>query len=160
MVKEKIVFLVYGSGGHTEQAKRYAGADENKKIIFVTLGPTPLNLENEVNHFKCADIRDRESYWKNIYISFFYAFTSIFQTLRVLKQYNIVGFISTGPGISVLPALICKLLKKKVVYFESWSRVSNPSIAGILMYKISDIFFIQHKSMNKHYSNGVFKGRL
>ena len=80
--------------------------------------------------------------------------------LKVYKRYNIVGVISTGPGVSFLPTFILYVLGIKTVGFESWSRFSKPSLSGRFFSKFVNLFFVQNESMLKSYKKALFKGRL
>ena len=100
-------------------------------------------------------------YWyKNIFISIAYFLISVVQMIRIFSKYNVVGMISTGPGLSVIPGVFCRIFRRKVIFFEDWCRFNTPSIAGKIMYFISDVFFIQHESVRKFYPNSIYMGRL
>ncbi len=160
--RPEVLLLVYGKGGHAAQMQRFIknAPDElkNKKLIALT----DVKSENALfmKQFFCVEARDKFSYVKNIFVFILYFFWSLVQMVRILYKYNVIGMVSTGPGVAVVPALFCRSFSKPVIYFESWSRIFTPSLAGKIMYKISNTFFIQHSSLQKFYPKGIFSGPL
>jgi UDP-N-acetylglucosamine:LPS N-acetylglucosamine transferase len=160
--RQEVILMVYGKGGHAAQMTRFiAGAPAGLKIIpFIALTDVKIKDKNFIRQFYCIEARDKFSYMKNCFIFILYFFWSLIQMSRILINYRVVSIISTGPGITVVPAIICRLLGIKVIYFESWSRVFTPSLAGKVMYRLANLFFIQHESLQKHYPKSRFFGRL
>ncbi len=157
--RPNVVLLVYGKGGHTAQMIRFIDG-QSKSYQYVSL----TNSEKKINHviarYYIREARDRYSILKNIFVFIAYLFCSCFQMIRIISKYRVIGMISTGPGMAVVPGLFCRLLNAKVIYFESWSRVSKPAMAGRFMYRISHLFFIQHKLVQKYYPKAIYAGRL
>ncbi len=48
----------------------------------------------------------------------------------------------------------------KVVVFESWCRFEHKSITGKVLYRFSDLFFIQNRELQKLYKKAIYRGRL
>ena len=164
MLKDRpeVMLMVYGKGGHAAQMTRFIqGAPEKfKNMPFIALTDVKIKDEGFIQRFYCIEARDKFSYLKNIIIFLLYFFWSLTQMTRILIKYRVVSMISTGPGIAILPAIICRMLRIKVIYFESWSRVYTPSLAGKIMYRVANLFFIQHESLQKLYPKSRFFGRL
>ncbi len=160
--RPQVVLMVYGKGGHTAQMHRFIASapDELKNKELVALSDVTANNTDFIEQFYCVEARDKFSYIKNLFVFIVYFFWAMMQMLRILFKYKVTGMISTGPGVAVVPAAICRLFAIKVVYFESWSRIYTPSLAGKIMYRIANVFFIQHKSLQKFYPQGIFSGRL
>lgn len=158
--KQQVVLLVYGKGGHAAQMRRYLAHQSENDIRYITLSNADIHSPQVIENFFCIDARDKFYWYKNIFISMAYVFISIFQMIRILFKYQVTGLISTGPGLAVIPSIICRVLFKKVVFFEDWCRFTTPSIAGRMMYLIADKFYIQEKSLKKFYPKAVFRGRL
>jgi hypothetical protein len=53
-----------------------------------------------------------------------------------------------------------KMLGKKIIYFETFARVTDKTISGKLVYPIADLFFVQWESMLKIYPKALYKGGL
>jgi beta-1,4-N-acetylglucosaminyltransferase len=164
MFKERpeVVLLVYGKGGHTAQMTRFINNQPKQSTVndYVALTSSNKVLGQPLAQYYLQDARDRYSFFKNIFVFFTYLLLSNLQMMRIIYKYRVVGMISTGPGMAVIPGLFCRLLDAKIIYFESWSRISSPAIAGKFMYRIADLFFIQHKSLQKYYPKAIYMGRL
>jgi len=160
--RPEVVLLVYGKGGHTAQMERFLKnqpADfQSKEYVAFTNAQKPL--ADYLGKYYSIEARDKYSFFKNFFIFFAYLFLSTIQMFRIISQYKVTGMISTGPGMAVIPGLFCRVIGAKIVYFESWSRITKPAIAGKMMYKIAHLFFIQHKSIQQHYPKAIYSGRL
>jgi len=158
--RKDIILLVYGKGGHNAQMKRFMSQYGSNHLPCVSITSAEKVDLDVMESFYCMEARDKFSRYKNVFIFFIYLFVSFIQMLRIISKYRIVGLISTGPGIAIVPSIICRVINAKVIYFESWSRISKPSLAGRFMYYIADVFYIQHKSIQKHYLKAKYSGRL
>ena len=160
--RPEVILMVYGKGGHAAQMARFIdGAPQelkNKQLIALT--DVKIKDKTFSHQFYCVEARDKFSYIKNFVVFVLYFFWALAQMIHILSKYRVITMISTGPGVAVIPAIICRLFGIKVIYFESWSRIFTPSIAGKIMYRIANLFFIQHKSLQKFYPKSSFFGRL
>ncbi|TWX63301.1 hypothetical protein ESZ39_17055 [Colwellia sp. C1TZA3] len=68
--------------------------------------------------------------------------------------------VSTGTGMVIIPALILRLINKKVIHIEDWSRFDSGSYTGKVMYYIADKFYVQNKSLLQKYPKAIYSGRL
>lgn len=87
-------------------------------------------------------------------------FLTIFYCGKILKKYNVRLIISTGPGIAIMPFILGKILGKKTIYIETWSRFSSTSLTGRCVYGLSDEFFIQNTSLQNVYPKAEYSGLL
>jgi len=68
--------------------------------------------------------------------------------------------VTTGV-LAVLPmCLLSKLMRKKLVYIESFAKVNTPNESGKLLYKYADRFYVQWESMLKVYPKAVYLGGI
>jgi UDP-N-acetylglucosamine:LPS N-acetylglucosamine transferase len=81
-------------------------------------------------------------------------------SFKIWKKSEAEAIISAGPGLTVPLFLAAKLLGKKTIYIESWSRAHSKSMSGKLCYPMSDMFFVQWPDMKKEYPKAVYAGRL
>ncbi len=160
--RPEVILMVYGKGGHAAQMTRfiYGAPEELKNKQLIALSDVKIKDEAFSHQFYCVEARDKFSYIKNLFVFILHFFWALTQMANILIKYRVVTMISTGPGIAVLPGIICRLLGIKVIYFESWSRIFTPSLAGKIMYRIANLFFIQHESLQKFYPKSYFLGRL
>ena len=69
----------------------------------------------------------------------------------------------TAPVLAAIPMLyIGHIFNKKVIYIESFAKISSPTMTGNLVYKhkLADRFYVQWESMLEFYPNAVYKGGI
>ncbi len=159
-MKDKTILFVYGVGGHKEQMKRLINLLELNEYNKIAL----IEKNGKLDFFnKCYEIppaRDKYSNFKTLITLPYFIFYSIFITLKIIIKTNTKLIISTGPGLVFIPSIIFKLFGKKVIFIETWSRFNTKSLTGKIMYKISNIFYVQNKELLKYYPNAIYSGRL
>ena len=80
--------------------------------------------------------------------SFLFKFIVLFfQTLVILLKEKPDVVISTGALATVPVCLLAKLFKKKLIFIESFSKITSPTITGKLMYRYADLFLVQWEDM-------------
>ncbi|CDW80772.1 UNKNOWN [Stylonychia lemnae] len=141
-LKKSKLMIVFGSGGHTtEMLLMLKGLNFNKydQITFI-IGHSDTWSMNK--------IRDFYQKYRNVNIE------KDFQNLRILrlfrsreiKQSYITSILTNGPGTAVplcyARCLISKLLRinpeAKIVFVESFCRVTSLSLTGKLLKPIAD----------------------
>ena len=68
--------------------------------------------------------------------------------------------ICTGVLATIPMCLLAKLMGKKLIYIESFAKVTSPTETGKLMYKFADQFYVQWESMLKVYPNAIYLGGI
>lgn len=68
--------------------------------------------------------------------------------------------ITTGVLAMIPCALLMKLLGKKLIYIESFAKVTSQTLSGKLLYKYADQFYVQWEEMLKFYPNAIYKGGI
>lgn len=68
--------------------------------------------------------------------------------------------ISTGVFITVPVCVFAKLFGKKVIYIESFAKVTSPTKTGRFLYKFADRFYVQWESMLNVYPKAVCLGGI
>ena len=56
--------------------------------------------------------------------------------------------------------LIAKFNRKKLIYIESYAKVSSGTETGHFLYKYADRFYIQWKALRKVYPDGRYVGGI
>lgn len=85
----------------------------------------------------------------NILISLFYFF-----------QIRPDVVITTGTHTAVPMCYIAKLFRKKVVFIETMANFETKTLAGRMVYPISDLFLVQWETMLKLYPKAVYGGMI
>jgi beta-1,4-N-acetylglucosaminyltransferase len=161
-LKANTILFIYGVGGHKEQMKRLLRKLEKdtknlKKIALIEKG-ADLNFFDK--SYAIPPARDKYSHTKSLIMIPYFLIYSIFITFKIILTTNTKIIISTGPGIVFIPSLIFRILGKKVIFIETWSRFNSSSFTGKLMYKIANVFYVQNKELLSLYPNAIYSGRL
>lgn len=163
MIKKNIIIFVAGEGGHFSQFNRIF---EKINYKFEQLYEHEVMLITDDNKVESNDLfkaiyvgnlRNKNGFnWHDI----FYHLKRMFRFYIEMKKYDNICLISTGPGISILPSLIVRLLNGKVIHIETWSRFYSKSMTGKVMYYISNVFLVQNKTLLSVYPKAKYSGRL
>ena len=149
----KIVFAA-SSGGHLEQLLMLRPLMEKYDSFFVT----------EKTDYSAGEFGIKTRYLRQINrkeILFFPKLISNFfrSLVWVIKERPDV-MITTGV-LAVIPlAFLVKLFGGKLIYIESFAKVSSKNLTGNLLYKFADQFYVQWESMLKLYPNAIYKGGI
>lgn len=149
---KKICFIA-SSGGHLEQLMMLKPLMEKYDTFIVT---------EETNYYVKFD---KKTYYLNQInrheISFIpKIILNSVKSLIIFINENPDYVISTG-ALAVIPmCIIAKLFKKKVIFIESFAKITSPTLTGKLIYKFADQFYIQWESMRKFYPNAIYKGGI
>lgn len=87
----------------------------------------------------------------------------ISNTLRSIKIYreekpDIV--ICTGVLAMIPICLIAKFHRKKLIYIESFAKVTSATLSGKFLYKFADQFYVQWPQMKEIFPNAIYLGGI
>lgn len=148
--KQVKVCLVSSSGGHWEQLKKlkpladkYGGFCVTEKTPFVEDGPY-LMVQ--------TDLKDKLMPFKMI--------VNAVHALGIWIKERPDVVVTTGTMVAYPFYLLAVLLKKKFVFIETFGRSNEPTVAGKLMQRHADLFFVQWESQKRFYDNAIYVGCL
>lgn len=141
------------SGGHFEQLVRLLPLLDRYEGYIVTedIG-YDLGLPMGVRVYRVPSM-DRTD--KHIVRELFSAVAAAWKILRRERPDVIV---STG-ALPALPTIVLgKFMGARIVYLESFAKISTPTSTGRLVYRFADRFYVQWEPMLKHYPKALYKG--
>jgi beta-1,4-N-acetylglucosaminyltransferase len=159
MLKSPNMAIVYGSGGHQEQAKRLHAHFEGYVNDFLFIHDVAAKPIVSNKGITIPEFRDKYNYFKTIKNISLLPFIVI-KVIRTLRESNIDILVSPGPGCTILPALIARFMDIRVVYIESWSRFYKLSITGKVMKYIATDFWVQNEELIELDDSFLWVGRL
>ena len=152
--KKPVICFAASSGGHFEQLMMLRPLME-KYDSFILTEKTPYNVapENiETYYVKQINRREKSSLLK-LTVNFFISLKIFFK-----KKPTII--VTTGV-LGMLPmCLLMKMFGKKLIYIESYAKVSSPTQTGKLLYKWADRFYVQWEGMLEFYPDATFIGGI
>lgn len=144
------ICLISSSGGHYEQLKMLQKLEEKYDVFWVT---EATSYTSKADYFMIqTGLKDNGYLIKMI--------KNLFRTLKIWVKEKPDYIVTTGSMVAIPMALMAKVFKKKLVYIESFARVTDSSKTGQLLYKYADLFIVQWESMKEVYPNSVYGGSL
>ena len=151
-MKKKICFAA-SSGGHFEQIMMLSPLIKKYSSFLVT-EKTQYKTKIDQKIYFLPQLNRREP------LIIFKFLVTVLQSLYVFIKERPNIYISTG-ALSTIPlALIIKVFRGKVIFIESFAKVSSPTYTGRLLYKIADRFYIQWKGLQKYYPKAIYLGGI
>ncbi len=149
----KVLFAA-SSGGHFEQIMMLKPLMDKYDSILIT-EKTEYEMGNtNIKTYFFPQINRKEITFLPKIIA------NAFKSARIYHTEKPDIMITTGVLAIVPMALIMKLHRKKLVYIESFAKVTSKTLSGKLLYKFADQFYVQWESMLKLYPNAIYKGGI
>lgn len=160
----KTILLVYGEGGHKAQMirlyQKFQEESASKELEFIGICENMQSIDKLKMNYSFSPLRDKFSMTKTIVMLPFSITKYIYTLIKIHVRHHPSAIISTGPGIAVITSIYFKLFSKKIIFVETWSRFTTASLTGKVMYRLSDKFYIQNKSLDKIFPKAIYSGLL
>jgi len=152
--KELKVCFAASSGGHYEQLLMLKPLME-KHASFVVTEKTSYKtqIDNEAMYYLHQVNRKEFSFLFRMLLNFFKS-VGIF----IKEKPDVV--ITTGVLAMIPLCLLAKLFRKKLIYIESFAKVTSATETGKLLYKFADRFYVQWKPMLEIYPKAIYLGGI
>ena len=154
-MKKKKICLISSSGGHFEQLLMLRKLS-NQNDIFIVTEKTKYNKKDKKINYYINQVNRKE-------LLFIIKIILIFiKSLYIFIKEKPDVIISTGVLAAIPMLYIGHIFNKKVIYIESFAKISSPTMTGNLVYKhkLADRFYVQWESMLEFYPNAVYKGGI
>ncbi|MDZ7546003.1 PssD/Cps14F family polysaccharide biosynthesis glycosyltransferase [Clostridium perfringens] len=150
---EKKICFIASSGGHFEQLMMLKPLMKKHRSFIVTEKTNySVNTDEKVYYLK--QVNRHEVKFIPLMI------LNSLKSLKVFLKEKPDVIISTG-ALSVIPiCVIGKIFRKKIIFIESFAKITSPTLTGRFIYKFADRFYIQWESLRKFYPNAINKGGI
>lgn len=149
-MSQKKICLVSASGGHFEQLNRLKPL-LNKYDGFVVTEKTDFSANAD---YFVTQTGFGDPGWIR-------ATCKLFREVRkIWKKEKPDVVISTGTYVALPFMVMCKLHRKKLIYIETFARVTDTTKAGRVMYRFADLFIYQWPELEKFYPKGIYGGSI
>jgi UDP-N-acetylglucosamine:LPS N-acetylglucosamine transferase len=160
-MKKPNVLYILGSGGHTSQMIELSKQLKDKiNYFYIIQKSDKLSKKKIICDGKILEVNRPREIKDSKFSSVFKTIKLFFKAIKIIKNNKIDVIITAGPGIAIPFCYAGKLLCKKIIFIESWSRITTRSISGKLIYPIADLFFVQWKENLMNYPKAKYCGRL
>lgn len=150
----KKILLAASSGGHLEQIMCLKALQRDYECVLVTedAGYQVDGWQQRTYYLPQVNRKEKDCLIKLIKI-----FKESYKILKLEKPDVIV---TTG-ALAVLPmCLLSKKYRIRLIYIESFAKVHSPTITGRVIYRFTDVFIVQWKSMLEIYPNAIYGGAI
>lgn len=152
--KEKKICFAASSGGHFEQLLMLKPLMERYDSFIVTEKTKYVTGVKGVKNYYLKQINRREKTFGLKLIA------NAFISLGIIIRERPDIIICTGVLAMIPLCLLAKLFRKKLIYIESFAKVTSPTESGKLLYKFADQFYVQWESMKEIYPNAIYVGGI
>jgi beta-1,4-N-acetylglucosaminyltransferase len=146
------VLLVASSGGHLLQLTQLRDQWPRAERVWVTF-PTAdahsLLADEDVRFAHHPTNRNVPNLLRNLVLAF-----------RLVRTLRPRAVVSTGAGVAVPFCYVGRLLGARVVFIESFSRTSSPSLTARLVYPVATAFFVQWPGVLPYFRRARYEGQL
>lgn len=151
--RTKICFAA-SSGGHFEQLMMLRPLMEKYDSFVITEKTAYGTKVDGIKTYYLIQVnREEKSCIPKLLVN---AFKSL--KLFITEKPDLI--ICTGV-LSMIPmCLIGKLFGKKLIYIESFAKVTSPTLTGKLLYRFADQFYVQWPQMKEIYPKAIYVGGI
>lgn len=146
------VLLVCSPGGHLQQMLALKPAWRDMDRAWVTLSGADVGYllaDEKVTLGHGPTNRSLRRLISNIGLAW-----------KLLRRDRPDAILSTGAGLAVPFFLIGKLLRIRLVYVESVTRIETISLSGKLVYRLADRFFVQWPQAAEQRPRAAYAGSV
>jgi beta-1,4-N-acetylglucosaminyltransferase len=161
-VRRKKILITLTGGGHLWEAvtlRKSLGSSFEYCYVTGDDCMIPENLNNEAVYriSTFATISEQGVLKKCLKL-----FTSIKQSADVLLKTKPDILICVGTSLAVPLSVCAKFFGKKVVFVESITRVTKPTLTGRILsiFRLVDRFYVQWPEAVKCYKGAIYKGTV
>ena len=150
---KKICFTA-SSGGHFEQLMMLKPLMDKYDSFIVTekTGYSVIKDDRQVYYLKQVNRHERSFIFKML--------ANTFSSLNIFIKEKPDVVISTGALATIPMCLLSKVFRKKVIFIESFAKITSPTLTGKLIYKFADQFYVQWEQMKEHYPDAICEGGI
>ena len=149
----KIIFGA-SSGGHLEQLMMLKPLMQKYDSVLLTEKTDYDVTVDSVKTYYVRQINRKELLFP------FKIIENTFKCLGIILREKPDVIITTGV-LSVVPCvLLMKVFGKKLIYIESFAKVTSKTLSGKFLYRFADQFYVQWEEMLALYPNAIYKGGI
>lgn len=153
MIEKKICFAA-SSGGHFEQIMMLEPLMDKYECFIVT-EKTKYHVNSKGHQIYYMHQINRKQYLHTLWM----ALNSLKSILIFIKERPDI-VITTGVLAMIPLCLFAKMMRRKLVYIESFAKISTPTATGKFLYRYADRFYVQWKDMLTYYPHAIFLGGI
>lgn len=152
--KAKRLCFAASSGGHYEQLLMLKPLMEKYDSFVITEKTLYKAVVDGEKMYYMKQVNRKEKTFP--FAMLFNAFKSL--AIFIKERPDVV--ITTGVLAMIPICLLAKIFRKKLIYIESFAKITSPTETGKFLYKYADRFYVQWESMKEFYPDAVCLGGI
>jgi len=148
----KVCFAA-SSGGHFEQLLMLKPLME-KYNSFIVTERTKYNVVTDIPSYYVMQINRKE------FLFVFKMFINFLKSIYIIVKEKPDAIICTGVLAMISLCIIGKIGKSKLIYIESFAKVSSATESGKFLYRFADRFYVQWEELLEKYPKAVYIGKI
>ncbi len=126
------IIYISSCGGHLVQILKIAEFVNHESSIFVVNDRADQAL---IMKGRTVEITHATRNWKQL--------INIYEAIKIIFKFRPKVILSTGAAPAVPFSIVGKIAGAHIIFVESLSRITQPSLTGRIMYYIADEFYVQ-----------------
>ena len=151
---KKKICMVASCGGHMDELLCLREIAEENDAYWVTEKNASFPEKNEGKVYYVNQINRNEKKFIRHFINL-----SV-QAIKITAKEKPDVVITTGALIAVPFCLAAKLRRKKIIYIETYARITGKSLTGTILYPFADLFLVQWETLLKYYPKAKYIGGI
>ncbi|MBR2280842.1 MAG: polysaccharide biosynthesis protein [Ruminococcus sp.] len=152
--KAKKICFAASSGGHYEQLLMLKPLMEKYDSFVITEKTLYKAVVDGEKMYYMKQVNRKEKAF--LFAMIINAFKSLF--IFIKERPDVV--ITTGVLAMIPICLLAKIFRRKLIYIESFAKITSPTETGKFLYKYADRFYVQWESMKEFYPDAVYLGGI
>lgn len=154
MKKNLKICFAASSGGHYEQLMMLKPLMEKYDSFIITEETAyKAKIKGEKTYYMKQVNRKEKTFFVRMIIN-------TFRSFKIYLKEKPDCVICTGVLAMIPICLITKMFGKKLIYIESFAKVTSPTKTGKLLYKYADRFYVQWPQMKEIYPDAIYLGGI
>jgi len=155
-MKKKRVMFICSVGGHLTQMLQMKKIFDDYNYVLVTEKTDVTKDLKDKHKTEYLVYGSRKYLFKYLFIFSF----NILKSIYLFIKYRPTTIVTTVTHTAVPMCYLGWLFRRKVIYIESFSKRTSPTMTGKLVYPIASTFIVQWESMLKVYPKAKYWGGL
>ncbi|MEE3428663.1 MAG: PssD/Cps14F family polysaccharide biosynthesis glycosyltransferase [Ruminococcus sp.] len=152
--KAKKLCFAASSGGHYEQLLMLKPLMEKYDSFVITEKTLYKAVVDGEKMYYMKQVNRKEKTFP------FAMLLNAFKSLAIFIKERPDVVITTGVLAMIPICLLAKIFRKKLIYIESFAKITSPTETGKFLYKYADRFYVQWESMKEFYPDAVCLGGI
>lgn len=151
----KKVMFIASTGGHLNELLQLKSLfNEYDSYLITEKTKSTIGLKEKFKNVNYLVYGTKDHLFTYLFKFTYNCFKSLFLYIKIRPKV----IVTTGTHTAVPLCYIGKIFKTKIIFIETFANSETKTLAGRLVYPISDTFIVQWESMLKHYPKAIYGG--